>query len=65
MTTAAAQPLHQCSIEDYLEGEQRTDTKHEYLAGQIIAVGGASRSHGRIAMSLAAWLLPYARRKGC
>ena len=65
MTTAAAQPLHQCNIEDYLEAEQRTDTKHEYLAGQIIAMGGASRSHGRIAMSLAAWLLPYARRKGC
>ena len=61
----AIEPQDHCSVEDYLAGEQRTDTKHEYLAGQIVAMGGASRPHGRIAMSLSAWLLPHARRKGC
>ncbi|MFT4241094.1 MAG: Uma2 family endonuclease [Acidovorax sp.] len=61
----ATQPQEHCSVEDYLEGEQHTDAKHEYLAGQIVAMGGASDRHGLIAMSLAAWLLPHARRKGC
>ena len=63
--TSQTQPQAPISIEDYLEGEQHTDTKHEYLAGQIVAMGGASDKHGLIAGSLYAALLPAARRKGC
>jgi len=61
----AIQPQERCSVEDYLEGEQRTDIKHEYLAGQVVAMGGASDRYGLIAMSPVAWLLPNTRRKGC
>ena len=63
--TSQTQPQAPISIEDYLEGEQHTDTKHEYLAGQIVAMGGASDKHGLIAGSLYATLLPSARRKAC
>ena len=52
-------------VEDYLAREQQTDIKHEYLAGQIVAMGGASDRHGLIAGSLYASLLPHARRKNC
>ena len=64
MTTQTL-PQALTSIEDYLEGEQRGDTKHEFLAGQVVAMVGATRSHALIAGSLHAALLPAARRKGC
>ena len=63
--TTQTQPQAPTSIEDYLEGEQRGDTKHEFLAGQVVAMVGATRTHVLIAGSLHAALLPAARRKGC
>lgn len=53
------------NIEDYLEGELQTETKHEYLGGEVVAMGGASARHGLIAGALFATLLPHARKKGC
>ena len=64
MTTQTL-PQALASIEEYLEGEQHGDTKHEYLAGQVVAMVGATRTHALIAGSLHAALLPAARRKGC
>ena len=64
MTSLPQSQLH-TSIQDYLDGEQATDIKHEYLAGQIVAMGGASDKHGLIAGALHATLLPAARRKAC
>lgn len=64
MTTALQRPSP-ISVADYLAGEQHTDIKHEYLAGDLVAMGGASDRHGLIAGSLHALLLPHARRKGC
>ena len=63
--TSQTQPQAPISIEDYLDGEQATEVKHEYLAGQIVAMGGASDKHGLISMALAALLHPLARRKAC
>jgi len=34
---------------DYLQGELTSQTKHEYLDGQLYAMAGASRNHERIA----------------
>lgn len=36
------------SVADYLQAELISDTKHEYLEGQIYAMAGASRNHQRI-----------------
>ena len=63
--TTLTQSQTRLSIEDYLEGEQTTEIKHEYLAGQAVAMGGASDKHGLIAGALYAALLPAARRKAC
>ena len=52
--TTLTQTQTTASIEDYLEGEQHTDIQHEYLGGQIVAMGGASDRHGLIGLSLAA-----------
>lgn len=62
---AAIHPLERLGVDDYLQGEQRAEVKHEYLDGQIVAMGDASRAHGLLALSLSALLLPHARRKGC
>jgi len=63
--TTAIKPQTQTSIEDYLEGEQFGDIKHEYLAGQVVAMVGATRAHNKIAGALYACLLPAARHKAC
>ena len=39
------------SAKDYLEGEKQTDIKHEYINGDVYAMGGASDRHGLIAGS--------------
>ena len=62
---AVTHPFERISVDDYLLGEQQTDIKHEYLDGQVVAMGGASDRHGLLTVSLASLLLPHARRKGC
>lgn len=63
--TIRTPPQTLVTVDDYLEGEQATEVKHEYLAGQVVAMGGASDKHGLIAGALYAALLPAARRKAC
>jgi hypothetical protein len=36
-------------VDDYLAGEQRGEVRHEYVAGQVYAMVGASDRHGLIA----------------
>lgn len=64
MTAGPQAPQH-VSVEDYLTDEQRADIKHEYLDGLVVAMGGASRRHGLLTLSLSALLLPHARSQGC
>ncbi len=60
--TRPSQPV---SLEDYLAGECATDVRHEYIAGQVYAMVGASRSHALIVTALALAIGPYARKNGC
>ncbi len=41
--------LHFLTVEEYLTGEQLSDVKHEYIAGKVHAMAGASWWHNRFA----------------
>ncbi len=45
-------PRHGCTVEEYLAFEQSSPSKHEYYAGNIYAMTGASRSHILIVTNL-------------
>jgi Uma2 family endonuclease len=53
------------SVEDYLAGECDGEVRHEYVAGQVYAMTGASRRHGLINGALFAALRPGARQRDC
>src|ERR671936_454279 len=53
------------SVEEYLALEQASGVKHEYVHGQVYALAGATEAHNRIALNVAAALLPAARAAGC
>ena len=48
MSSTAAQTY--LTPEEYLAWERKSDTKHEYLRGEIIAMSGASYQHTLITM---------------
>lgn len=64
MSTPAAH-LRNISVTDYLNGEEHGEIRHEYIDGQVYAMGGASRRHGLITNALAFMLTPKAREKKC
>jgi Uma2 family endonuclease len=57
--------LTHISVQDYLQGERQSLIRHEYLAGQVYAMAGASERHNRIALNLAFQLRAAARGGGC
>lgn len=63
MSTPKAQ--HFISPEDYLDGEQRSEIRHEYVAGGIYAMVGSSAAHNRIALNLATALNLHLRGGPC
>ena len=40
------------SIDDYLAGERTAEQRHEYVDGELFAMGGASRAHNSLAANL-------------
>ena len=50
--TAELAASHYISAEDYLAGEERAEQKHEYLAGVVYAMAGATNAHNIIAVNL-------------
>lgn len=57
--------LSSLSVDDYLEGERKGDIRHEYVAGQMFALSGASRRHNRIALNIATRLRELAAGGPC
>ncbi|MEI8571729.1 Uma2 family endonuclease [Methylomonas sp. BW4-1] len=53
------------SVEDYLAAELLSDIKHEYDAGELVAMSSASKNHERIKMSLARLLGNHLQGKPC
>jgi Uma2 family endonuclease len=55
----------QFSQEEYLEIEEMSTVKHEYIRGQIYAMAGASKAHVIIAGNLVTLLNNHLRGSGC
>lgn len=53
------------SLQAYLEQERTGTEKHEYAAGRVYAMAGASERHNGIALNLAAFLHGATRRNPC
>ena len=50
MTSIAARTY--LTLEEYLAFERKATTKHEYLAGEIVARSGASFAHNFVSVEL-------------
>lgn len=61
----ASDPRPRISPEEYLALERHSETRSEYLNGEIFAMTGASRRHNRITLNLAIALDSRLRDKGC
>jgi Uma2 family endonuclease len=59
------QPKTRYTIPEYLELEAATPQKHEYLGGEIFAMGGASEAHNLIVGNVLSGLHQQLRGKPC
>lgn len=50
---SAAVPLRRASYEEYLALERASESKHEYVNGEIYAMAGGTPEHGRLATKMA------------
>lgn len=62
---SAVRQLQFISVEEYLQGEPTSDVKHEYIAGQVYAMAGASWAHNLVAGGLYAKLFSHLAGKPC
>jgi Uma2 family endonuclease len=53
------------SVEEYLELEEASSVKHEYVAGEIHAFAGATKRHNRIILNIVSRLWNASRESGC
>lgn len=63
MPEARSQP--KLTIDAYIEGELRSETRHEYLAGETYAMVGASDAHNIVSGNLFAALHAHLRGGPC
>jgi Uma2 family endonuclease len=65
MAQTSPHPPGPLTITEYEALEAATGIKHEYVLGEVYALAGAAENHNRIALNIAAALLPAARAVGC
>lgn len=53
------------SVEDYLEGEKISPTKHEYVEGEVYPMAGTSDNHSRICINMTTALSIHLRDAEC
>ena len=58
-------PLRTLTVEEYFRFEEESSIRHEYVAGEVYAMSGATARHNRIAGNVFARLFPAARRSAC
>lgn len=52
-------------IDDYLEGEEVSQIRHEYLYGDVWAMAGTTKNHNRIVQNFSAALLTHLSNSPC
>jgi Uma2 family endonuclease len=57
--------VHKLTVEEYLELEERSNVRHEYIDGQIFAMTGATDSHNVICGNLYSLVHAHVRGTGC
>lgn len=60
-----AQPIRHLTEAEYLEGEKRSEVRHEYLDGVVYAMTGASKRHNAVVGSIYRALYEDARKMRC
>ncbi len=58
-------PSSLIGIEEYFKLEQRSDIRHEYIDGQLLAMAGESQEHEEIVLNIVEALRSIAKAKGC
>jgi Uma2 family endonuclease len=58
-------PINLFTIEEYLELEKSSETRHEYLGGQIFAMSGGSKEHNIITLNIASRIRSHLRGNSC
>ena len=53
------------SPEEYLEWEERSEVRHEYIDGEVFAMAGSSDDHAAIVGNTFMALRPFVRKCGC
>ena len=53
------------SVEEYLAMERESEEKHEYLNGEIFAMGGASPNHGLIVATVVTQFIIQLKKRPC
>lgn len=61
----AATPHHILSIDEYLELEERSTVRHEYVGGELYAHAGASESHNLVAANVHGHIWTATRDSEC
>jgi Uma2 family endonuclease len=61
----ASNPKTFLTVEEYLEFERKSDTKHEYFGGEIYAMTGARRAHQQVVSNLVVSLGSQLRTRDC
>ncbi|NJN12395.1 MAG: Uma2 family endonuclease [Richelia sp. RM2_1_2] len=58
-------PIHIFTVEEYLELEQNSEIRHEYICGQVFAMSGGSKEHNLIAGNIYSRLRSNLRGGSC
>jgi Uma2 family endonuclease len=61
----ATDPQRRLTIPEYLAFERQSETRHDYLDGEIFSMAGASRNHNRITQNIATSLDLQLEERDC
>jgi Uma2 family endonuclease len=61
----SAFPLHRYTYQDYVWLEQESSTRHEFLAGEIVAMAGGTPEHAAMAAEIIGQLREHLREGPC